>query len=443
MINDKKFSIKALWTEARKNKTTRKLNENFQKWNKNLDELTTPEQLSNISDSKLLNIIKNIRLSLILKSQLKNTKKIFKKNIFYKDNKTKQKTIHQIVPILSPRDAIGSEVLLIQQILQKMGFNSEIFVEHVHPEMSSFCSILPSNGSLNANAIIYHHAIGSNLIEKVLSSQSKKILIYHNITPEKYFINVNETLAQSISKGRTQLKNLINKMDLTITHSEYSAEELERLGYSNIKIIPFMLDLKSHDILPINKIISKHNDTTNFLCVGRIMPHKKIEDVIKIFSYYNKCINSNSKLFIVGNYLGSEKYYLWLKNITKTTKLKDVYFILKASLQELISYYKIADVFVSMSEHEGFGVPLVESMYHKIPIFANSKGAIPEVLGKSGILIEDNDLQLISELINIVLSDKKIKDDIVNDQNEQLRKFDLKDSQTIFTKHIQSVLPAE
>ena len=204
-----------------------------------------------------------------------------------------------------------------------------------------------------------------------------------------------------------------------------------------------MLDLKSHDILPINKIINKHNDTTNFLCVGRIMPHKKIEDVIKIFSYYNKCINSNSKLFIVGNYLGSEKYYLWLKNIIETTELNDVHFILKASLQELISYYKIADAFVSMSEHEGFGVPLVESMHHKIPIFANSKGAIPEVLGKSGILIEDNDLQLTSELINIVLSDEKIKDGIVNEQNEQLRKFDLKDSQTIFTKHIQSVLTAE
>nr|WP_269849836.1 glycosyltransferase [Methanosarcina horonobensis] len=105
---------------------------------------------------------------------------------------------------------------------------------------------------------------------------------------------------------------------------------------------------------------------------------------MKSFYYYNKYINKRSRLLLVGSYNGMENYYTYLRDLVQELNLDNLYFTGHINLDELVSYYKVGNIFLAMSEHEGFCVPLLESMHFKIPIIANNCTAIPQTLGESG-----------------------------------------------------------
>jgi glycosyltransferase involved in cell wall biosynthesis len=348
--------------------------------------------------------------------------------------------IHQILPTISAGDAIGNEVLLIRDILRSWGYQSEIFAQNIHPSIDSaiFFTEHKKRSSKN-NVLIYHLAIGSEVSQYVMKVPDKKILIYHNITPPHFFYGINDNLALILGHGRSELKMLASQIDLALGDSEYNRLELEENGYRETGILPLLIDFSKYSRYN-KKIIDKYSDNwVNILFVGRIAPNKKQDDIIKSFYYY-KAINPNSRLFLIGGYNGCERYYGYLENLIKDLGTKDVYLLGMVDFADLIAYYMLADVFVCMSEHEGFNVPLIESMHFEVPVIAYNSTAIPYTMSGTGILVNRKCYPEIAEMINLVVTDKILREKIIQKQNIRVKDFSYDKTLKIFKTHLNKVI---
>jgi glycosyltransferase involved in cell wall biosynthesis len=331
--------------------------------------------------------------------------------------------IHQILPTLSHGDAIGNEARLMQSLFREWGYTSHIFAENIHPKITAFYVNKYKEYSHKDNILIYHYSIGSDITEFFKTLPDKKILIYHNITPPEYFIGINGVLYKLLKEGRDSLPSLIPYVKLAIGDSEYNRQELENMGFSRTTVLPILIDFGSYHRFNTSFVQKYTDNHINLLFVGRISPNKKQEDILKIFYYY-KSINPKSRLFLVGGFNGCERYIDQLRDIVKKLQLSDVVFTGSVPFKDLISYYKIADVFLCMSEHEGFCVPLVESMYFDIPIIAYNSTAVPYTLGNSGTLIKEKKYSEIAELIILITEDNNLKKRIIEQQKERFKTFE-------------------
>ncbi|MCD4678021.1 MAG: glycosyltransferase [Desulfobacula sp.] len=352
--------------------------------------------------------------------------------------------IHQLVPSLNYGDAIGNDVLEIRTILQKWGYKSDIYVQFVDPKLSKIAKKFKKfkKVSSSENILIFHFATGSDLSEFIKTCPDKKIIIYHNITPYSYFIGINDSVADTLMKAKNEIKGLAEVADLALGVSKYNQKELIELGFKNTGVLPIIVDFRKYNQAPDQIILNKfENDYTNFIFVGRLAPNKKQEDIIKCFYYYNKSINSKSRLFLVGSYNSTEKYHVQLHELVERLNLKEnVYIVGHVSFEELLAYYKLADIFISMSEHEGFCVPLLESMYFEIPIIAFNSTAIPQTLNGAGVLVNKKRYKEVAELAHIIVKDEKLRDIIIRSQRAQLEQFEKTNVETMLNDYIKKVM---
>jgi glycosyltransferase involved in cell wall biosynthesis len=348
--------------------------------------------------------------------------------------------IHQILPTFSPGDAIGNEVIEINKTLTKWGYKSQIYAENIHPEMTAKKHLEYDKVSSKDNLLIFHFSIGSDISHYVRKLPDKKIIRYHGITPERYLYGINDYIQHLLVRGREELKLYPELTDMALANSRYTQLELSNLGFKRTEIFPLLLDLNIYDKNPNENLISRFKDNyVNILFVGRVIPQKNQHIILKIFSYY-KLLNPRSRLFLIGNFEGCENYFNQLQEIVRKLKLKDVHIPGKVPMSDLISYYKLADVFLCMSEWETFCVPLVESMYFDTPVLAYNRTAIPDTLGNSGILINKLKSEEIAEMIDLVVKDEAFRNKIIRKQRERLKDFERPNMENLLKEYIQQVI---
>lgn len=353
------------------------------------------------------------------------------------------KKICQLLPTIVYGDAVSNEALLMQDIINEMGYESKIFAQNIDDKVANRVSNVKKLKLDREDILIYHMSTGSELSQLVYEMENKnKIMIYHNITPSSFFSQYSDILYKLCEMGREQLKMLNKTFLLTLTDSEYNKTELDSLGYKDTYELPIILNFKDFETEPDKKILNIYcNDGyTNIIFIGRIAPNKKHEDIIKSFFLYKKYINPKSRLFLIGSQNGMEKYVKTLKNMVLDYELKDVFFVGKVSFKEILAYYRIASVFLCMSEHEGFCVPLVESMIFKVPIIAYESSAIPSTLGKSGILVKEKKYEMIAELIDMLEKDKEFRDKVIASQIERLKFFDYNRTKKLFIQYLKEII---
>lgn len=334
--------------------------------------------------------------------------------------------INQFAPTISFGDAISNQIILIQNILDKNGYASSIYVRNSATGFSKYLQSYKKFNNQDDSILIHHFSIGDPLNDFVNALPNKKILIHHNITPSYYFNGFNDELASACQLGRFQLKQFNRNVQIALADSEYNRLELDGLGFKNTDVLPLCIDFNNINYNIINETLYEKydGDYVNILFVGRIAPNKKQENIIKTFYYYNKYINGKSRLFLVGSFFGLEKYYYMLKTLVDNLNLENnVIFTGKVNNEDLATYYKLADIFFCLSEHEGFCVPLLEAMHFKIPILALKSSAIPHTLENSGILIKRIDYKEISELINFVVCNESLRNIIIKNQLIRLEHF--------------------
>jgi glycosyltransferase involved in cell wall biosynthesis len=163
----------------------------------------------------------------------------------------------------------------------------------------------------------------------------------------------------------------------------------------------------------------------NILFVGRIVPNKRIEDHIRLAEIYKRYVDSHYRFIFVGRYDGLPRYYAQVRAlIAEFQMLPDrFWFTGPVPDADLAAFYRWADVYVSLSEHEGFCVPLVEAMAADVPILAYAAGAVPETLGGAGMLFTPKDLELAAEMLGMLVYDRSVRDAVIAGQRRRLADF--------------------
>ena len=350
--------------------------------------------------------------------------------------------IHQFATSLTYGDAISDEMLEIQAALQESGFESEIFVRFFEPRMAKYKHDYREYKKYSSpdNVVLFHFSIGSPVSKMFFRISDKKILIYHNITPHEYFLDYHRILARECYKGRLEIKLFADKVDLALGDSEFNRKELEDSGYPETGVLPLLLNFSKFDRSDdsvTRRIFS--NGKSTILFVGRIIPNKKFEDAIKAFYFYKKYFNKKSQLILAGDYRGQERYFAGLRNLVDSLGVEDVIFTGHIDFRELAALFKIAFVYLSLSEHEGFGVPLLEAFYNRIPVLAYAAGAVEETMNGGGLLLREKDFFKAAAVLERLEKDKSFRDTIVDGQLKALEKYKRENVSRILLEHIKRV----
>ena len=337
--------------------------------------------------------------------------------------------IYQLNSSLSFGDAISNHTFEVDKVLKGWGFDTYVFSETIDDYSIRHNAQIDKKYKKFANSkndlLIFRYSIYCENINLYKMSNNIKILEYHNITPQNFFLGYDKNLYNMCKKGRDELKKL-NACNFSLGVSEYNRMELIENGFdeSTSDVVPIFLNYDDFNSIDINfKLVDKYDDGyVNILFVGRVSPNKRIDDVIKTFYIYNKYINQKSRLFIVGTRF-LEIYNNELDELVVRLKLRNIYFTNKVSPSDLKTYYRLADIFLCMSEHEGFCVPLLECMYFKVPIIAYNSTAIPYTLKNAGVLINSKSYIEIAELIDVIVNDKRLQGQIIRAQTSRLSDF--------------------
>jgi len=338
--------------------------------------------------------------------------------------------IHQVLATLGYGDAIGNEVLGIQRVLRGAGYESEIFVQtadHRLKDLTVDYRDLP-DASHPDNILFHHFSIGSRASRVAYALPDRMALVYHNITPPEYFVDVHKQLVKLCYLGRRELHFYKDRCDLALGDSEYNRQELETIGFPVTGVLPVVPDF-SHLAGPANYMQAAQYDDgwVNVLFVGRVIPNKRFEDVIRSFHAYQQWFNPRSRLLLVGSHGGFEKYLSMLQRFIADIGAQDVHFLGHVANEELTAYYEIADVFLCASEHEGYCVPLVESFHMGVPVLAYAATAIPATMDGAGVLYTDKHPMHVAALIDAVTSDRDLQDRIIDGQHAALDRMAAKD----------------
>ena len=336
------------------------------------------------------------------------------------------RAVHQVLATLGYGDAIGHEVLGIQRVLRGAGYDSEIFVETADTRLEDLTYDYRDlvDASHPDNLLIHHFSIGSRASRVAYALPDRMALIYHNITPPAYFVGVHEQLVELCWKGRRELKAYIDRCDLALGDSDFNRLELDALGFPDTGVLPVVPDFSHLAGAPDWRIAGQFDDErTNLLFVGRMIPNKRIENVIRIFHAYRTRFNPRSRLLLVGSHGGFDKYLTMLHQLVATLGTPDVHFSGHVSNEELTAYYDVADLFLCASEHEGFCVPLVEAFHMRVPVVAYAATAVPATMDGGGVLYDDRDPHHVAALVDAVLSDQTIADNVLAAQDAALSRL--------------------
>ena len=338
--------------------------------------------------------------------------------------------IHQVLATLGYGDAIGNEVLGIQQVLRGAGYDSEIFVQTADPRLEDLTLDYRdlADASHPDNILVHHFSIGSRASRVAYALPDRMALVYHNITPPEYFVDIHKELVQLCFRGRRELALYRDRCDLALGDSEYNRQELEALGFPATGVLPVVPGF-SHLSGPANYMQAGQYDDgwVNVLFVGRVIPNKKFEDVIRSFHAYKKWFNPRSRLLLVGAHSGFERYLTLLHQFIADCGVSDVHFVGHVSNEELTAYYELADVFLCASEHEGFCVPIIEAFHMGVPVLAYAATAVPATMDGAGVLYTDKDPMAVAALVNAVVDDHDLCERIIEGQDAALDRLEARD----------------
>lgn len=349
-------------------------------------------------------------------------------------------TINQFHPGAAAGDAITDQMLAIRSLLREHGYKSEIYCQQVPDELKHELKSIDSYRGNRNGVLIVHHSMGFDGIDRIIDLPDKEILIYHNITPERFLQD--ESTKQYARLGLEQLQTYFERVNYVISASNYNRRDLLGLGYQNkIDVMPVSINIDRLDGVEVDEeILDKLKETTNILFVGRLADNKCQEDVIRAFAVYYRNYNRSSRLFLVGDNSWRDYVGKLQSEVQRLGLGKAVCFTGKVSEQELKAYYSAADLFLCMSEHEGFGVPLLEAMKSNVPVIAYRSSAIPETMDGAGVVVSEKDYDCIGALMDEVLQDASLRDGILDVQRKRLDRLQQSRTEKILFKAIENCL---
>ena len=326
--------------------------------------------------------------------------------------------------------------------LRERGFDSAIVAANV--ESAVYAEVVPLEHvrRTRADAVVYHHATAADLGLALARRPGRKALVYHGITPPEYLLPYQPALAQIVDDGRLALPRIAPRFPLRYADSRYGANELRSLSGVDADVLPFCIDARRFATLP--STLSNTRRTTGnglrWLAVGRIAPNKGLLALVAAFRAYVQR-DAKAMLTIAGAYSLADPYYWVLQSAIDAAGVRNRV-RLTGSIDDvtLVQTYASHDIYVCLSEHEGFCVPLVEAMMFGLPIVAAPNSAVPETLGEAGIIVEHADAFAVAAVVAEVGGDAELHAKVVAAGQRRLDAFRPEKTLAAFDRVIDGLL---
>jgi glycosyltransferase involved in cell wall biosynthesis len=335
--------------------------------------------------------------------------------------------VNQWVPAAHHGDAIGNAAIRMRDLIRALGHESDLYALTRDPELLDQVRPFSDPAARLGDVTILHYALPSAMSEALATLPSVRVLLYHNVTPARFFAPYDPGLFRLATLARQELASMAKRVDLALGVSEFNRKELERLGFSATGVLSLIIDTSrvtrpSHQPA-LERLLD--DESVNFLFVGRIAPNKRIEDHIRLGEIYKRYVDTHFRFIFVGRHDAVPRYYSAIRSLMAEFRLLNERFIFTGPVsdQELAVYYQRAAVYVSLSEHEGFCAPLVEAMAAGVPVLAYGAAAVPETLGGAGVEFAPKDLEYAAELAALLAFDDEVRASIVAGQRRRLAAF--------------------
>jgi L-malate glycosyltransferase len=335
--------------------------------------------------------------------------------------------VNQWVPAAHRGDAIGDSARRVRALLHQLGCESEIYALTIDDELRDDVRPFNDVAARRGDLTIFHYALPSPMTAAFAALDRGRILQYHNVTPASYFAPYDPALFRLASLGRQELSTLVGHVDLALGDSEYNRQELEALGFSATGVFPIAVDTERITRAANRPALEEILDDglVNFLFVGRIAPNKRIEDHIRLAEVYKRYVDAYYRFIFVGRYDVVPRYYSMIRALMADYRLLNDRFIFTGPIpdEELAVYYRHAGVYLSLSEHEGFCVPLIEAMAADVPVLAYSAAAVPDTLAGAGVQFAPKDLEVAAELLGELTFNDTFRAQVIAGQRRRLADF--------------------
>lgn len=335
--------------------------------------------------------------------------------------------VNQWVPAAHTGDAIGDSARTVRDTLRRAGYTSDIYALTIDDDLRGDVLPFGAAAARRGDVTIFHFALPSPMTEPFASLRGARILQYHNITPAAFFAPYDAQMFRVAALGRQELTSLVGRVDLALGDSDFNRQELEALGFAPTGVMPIAVNTARITYAPRRPALEKilGDGLINFLFVGRIVPNKKIEDHIRLAEVYKRYVDSYYRFIFVGRYDGLPRYHAMIRALVTEYQMLPERFVFTGPVpdEDLAAYYRSADVYISLSEHEGFCVPLVEAMASDVPVLAYAAGAVPETLGGAGVLFAPKDLEFAAEMMATLVYDRTVRERVIDGQRERLAAF--------------------
>ncbi len=333
---------------------------------------------------------------------------------------------YQFVATAAYGDAIGGDVFELQRLFWKRGVASEVFAQEARTPIAPF--VRPWHDlhaePVDASALLVHVSMGNDALSEVARLPHRKAVVYHNITPARFFEGISEQLLAHSRLGREQLRELATSAELGIADSEFNRQELEAVGYARTAVVPILVDPRAFDVEPDPATVAELADErTDVLVAGQILPQKAILDVLDGFARYRES-DPTARLHLVGTTAMSGPYLDRVRERTSRLGIGGAVRLTGAvSIERYVAYFRGSTLLLTLSDHEGFCVPLLEAMRAGLPIVAHAAGATPETLGDAGILLERKSPDLVAAALERAVRDQDLRRDLVEKGRRRLEDF--------------------
>jgi glycosyltransferase involved in cell wall biosynthesis len=370
--------------------------------------------------------------------------------------------VHLVSTNVFERDAVGNFALSLHRLLRANGIPCQLYAGNFDPTLRETirhtCELFDAAGE--DDLLIVNFSIFEPWLSRLVELPSKKVLYFHNITPPRFLQVYDAEYAAHCADGIAQLKYL-DRFDAFMANSTSSARVLQSLASPNrleksppaphfsASNGPFaeasrilekvVVEFESQSERPLEvtasppiigakdwsqveaEPIDLPPQGTLLLYVGRIAPHKRVEDLFALFERY-RALDPDSALLVVGGarFGGYAGFLRYLLNNEYADLKQHIFFHDGVSDGQLKTLYERGSAFVTMSEHEGFCVPVVEAMAFDKPVFAYADEAVLETLGRSGRVFYTKDFRTIAAEIHAALSTPWIRGLMIAAQRQRL-----------------------
>jgi len=352
--------------------------------------------------------------------------------------------IHQMVAGFTVGDAISNHARSLRKVFLKWGYESKVFARrsYIHSTLLGEALDAKFLDPAPTDLVVLHLSIGAEVNEIFRALNCRKVIIYHNITPSHFFEGVNSQLARQLANGRKEAATLKGVADLNLAVSKYNASELVEWGFDNVDVLPLLLDL---DRLVGGKLdprfLQLYDDgVTNVCFIGRVAPNKCIEDLLHAFYYYHKFVNPNSRFLHVGG-SSSKIYQNLLESMRFDMDIDAFHFLGGVSEARLRTVFQKSHLFLCMSEHEGFCIPLLEAMKAQLPVLAYAAAAIPETMNGAGVVVKEKNWALIAQMMGRLTEPGPFRDAVIQKQNERLVRYEEQNLEEMMREKFGDLLP--